>query len=72
MADLSLLDVLTTPGYRRGPSVLGLAMIGVLFLVPGFIAPVGVLQLVGAGWLVAALVTAVRDTLHVRSMSDAS
>ncbi len=71
MADTSLLDVLTVPGYRRGPSVLGLAMIALLFLVPGFIAPVGVMQLVGACWLLAALVTAVRDAIHVRSLSDA-
>jgi len=67
MADASVLDVLTVPGYRKGPSVLGLVMIAVLFLVPGFIAPIGVLQLVGAAWLVAAVVSAVRDLRHVQS-----
>jgi|GEM_PF-7127578 len=57
----SVVDILTAPGYRRGPSVLGLAVIGVLFLVPGLVAPLGLLQLIGAGWLAAAAVTAVRD-----------
>lgn len=64
MAAATVLDVLTVPMYRRGPSVLGLVMIGVLFLVPGLIAPIGLLQLVGGLWLVAAAVTAVRDVLH--------
>ena len=64
MAAASVLDVLTVPMYRRGPSVLGLVMIGLLFLVPGFIAPIGVLQLVGGLWIVAAAVTAVRDVRH--------
>lgn len=67
MADASLLDVLTVPVYRKGPSVLGLLMIAALFLVPGFIAPIGALQLVGAFWLAAAVVTAVRDVRHVQS-----
>ncbi|MGB3737047.1 MAG: hypothetical protein WA964_18970 [Ilumatobacter sp.] len=67
MADASLLDVLTVPGYRKGPSVLGLSMIAVLFLVPGLIAPIGVLQLVGAFWLAAAVISAVRDLRHVQS-----
>lgn len=65
MPATSLLDVLTVPGYRRGPSVLGLVMIAVLFLAPGFIAPIGLLQLVGALWLVAAVITAVRDVRHL-------
>ena len=64
MTTLTVLDVLTVPGYRKGPSVLGLVMIALLFLVPGFIAPIGVLQLVGALWLAAAIVTAARDVRH--------
>jgi len=63
----SVLDVLTVPQYRTGPSVLGLVMIALLFLVPGFLAPLGLLQLVGAIWLVAAVVTAVRDIRHVQA-----
>jgi hypothetical protein len=65
MATARVLDVLTVPGYRRGPSVLGLVVIGLLFLTPGFLAPIGLLQLVGGLWVLAALLTAVRDVLHV-------
>ncbi len=65
MSNASLVDVLTVPGYRRGPSVLGMAVIALLFLVPGFVAPIGLLQLVGAIWLVAAVITAVRDARHL-------
>jgi len=65
MTATSVLDVLTVPEYRRGPSVLGLVMIGLLFLTPGFIAPVGLLQLVGGLWILASVVTAVRDVRHV-------
>ena len=67
MTTTTVLDVLTVPGYRKGPSVLGLVMIAVLFLVPGFIAPIGLLQLVGALWLAAAAVTALRDVRHVQA-----
>lgn len=65
MSEISVADVLTVPAYRKGPSVLGLLMIGVLFLTPGFIAPVGVLQIVGALWVLAAIITALRDVSHV-------
>lgn len=71
MATPEVLDVLTVPGYRSGPSVLGLVMIAVLFLVPGFIAPIGLLQLVGAVWLLAAAITAARDVRHVLATSTA-
>ncbi|MFK8024066.1 MAG: hypothetical protein AB8G26_08900 [Ilumatobacter sp.] len=64
-------DVLTVPGYRRGPSVLGLAMIALVFLVPGFVAPLGALQLVGGAWLAAAAGTAIRDIAHVRGAANA-
>lgn len=67
MADSSLLDVLTAPEHRRGPSVLGLVVIGALFLAPGLIAPVGVLQLVGMLWMVAAVLTLARDLRHTSS-----
>ncbi|MEP1122746.1 MAG: hypothetical protein ABJH68_02495 [Ilumatobacter sp.] len=68
MTEMSaVLDVLTDPDHRTGPSVLGLVTIAVLFLVPGFLAPIGLLQLIGALWLVAAVITAVRDVLHVRT-----
>lgn len=67
MADTSLLDVLTAPDHRRGPSVIGLVVIGALFLVPGLIAPVGVLQLVGLLWMVAAVLTLTRDLRHMSS-----
>ena len=63
----TVLDVLTVPDYRKGPSALGLVIIAVLFLVPGFIAPIGLLQLVGAVWLLAAVATAIRDVTHTRS-----
>ncbi len=36
-----------------------------LFLTPGFLAPIGLLQLVGGLWVLAALLTAVRDVIHV-------
>lgn len=60
----TVLDVLTVPDDRKGPSVLGLVVIGLVFLVPGLVAPIGLLQLVGAAWLAAAAVTAVRDVRH--------
>lgn len=67
MSEANLVDVLTVPEYRRGPSVLGLFVIGLIFLVPGLMAPIGLLQLVGALWMLAAVVTAGRDIAHTRS-----
>ncbi len=66
MAANSIGEVLTVPGYRRGPSVLGLMMIAALFAVPGLVAPNGVFQLVGAVWFALAVIAAVRDIVHVR------
>lgn len=67
MTEMNLVDVLTVPGYRPGPSVLGLFTIGLIFLVPGIVAPIGLLQLVGGLWMLAALLTAGRDVAHTRS-----
>ncbi len=67
MSARTVIDAWTDPDDRTGPSVLGLVTIAVLFLVPGFIAPIGVLQLIGALWLAAAVVTAVRDAVHLRN-----
>ena len=64
--------MLTVPGYRTGPSALGLTTIAVLFLAPGFLALIGLLQLVGAGWLLAAAITAVRDVRHGPASPGAS
>ena len=69
MATASMFDVLTVPGYRKGPGVLGLVVIGLLFLVPGVMAPLGILQLVGVLWLAAAALSAVRDIRHIRASS---
>ncbi len=60
--DASLLaDVLARPDHRLGPSSLGLAVIGLLFLVPGLVAPQTLLTIVGAVWLLAAVATAAVD-----------
>ena len=63
----SVLDVLTVPDGRRGASSLGLAVLGVLFLVPGLLAPIGVLQLVGAVLILAAVVVGVLDIRRSRT-----
>ncbi len=68
----TVLDVLTDPDHRTGPSVLGLVTLAVLFLVPGFIAPIALLQVIGALWLAAAAITAVRDVVHVRTAATAA
>jgi len=67
MADSSLIDVFTSPEYRRGPAVLELVTLAVLFLVPGLVAPIGLLQFVGLLWLVAAAVTAAHDVARRRA-----
>lgn len=56
--------VIARPEQRSGPAALELASIGVLFLVPGLVAPLLLLTAVGAAWILGAIVVAATDLVR--------